>query len=112
MAARGRVVAAHDDLSLTALHTATTSLGSLVLGLALVARRIDAEEAFAASVLDEDFQIERWGEDAEAARRRAAIRAALDAVADFVDRLAGEPVPGAQRTAQRRVGKDGERTCR
>ncbi|HET8727246.1 MAG TPA: ATP12 family protein [Alphaproteobacteria bacterium] len=88
LASLRRAVAAQDDLRLTALHTATVALGSLVLGLALIGRRIDAEEAFAASVLDEDFQIERWGEDAEAARRRAAIRAELAAIADFVGRLA------------------------
>lgn len=89
LAALRRAVAAQDDLRLTALHTATALLGSLVLALALVARRIGPDEAFAASALDEDFQIERWGEDAEVARSRAAIRAELAAIDDFVERLDG-----------------------
>lgn len=84
-----RAVAAHDDLRLTALHTATVLLGSVVLGLALVSRRTAAADAFAASVVDEDFQIARWGEDAEAMRRRVAIRTELDAIEDFVERLSG-----------------------
>ena len=54
------------DWPLVGLHAATTALGSLVLGLALARGRIDAEEALAASLLDELFEIERWGRDAEA----------------------------------------------
>lgn len=84
-----RAVAAYDDMHLTALHTATSLLGSLVLGLALVTRRIGPDKALAASLVDEDFQIERWGEDAEAMRRRAAVRTELAAVDDFVARLDG-----------------------
>ena len=64
-------VAAHDDFRLTALHTLTAACGSLVIALALLEGRLDAEAAFAASQLDETFQIEAWGEDAEAAARRA-----------------------------------------
>ena len=47
--------------------------GSLVLALALAQGRIGADEAFALSQLDESYQIERWGEDAEATRRRTAL---------------------------------------
>lgn len=89
LAALRRAVAAEGDLRLTALHTATAALGSLVLGLAMIHGRTGPKEAFAASVLDEDFQIERWGEDAEATRRRTAILAELVAVDDFVRRLSG-----------------------
>jgi chaperone required for assembly of F1-ATPase len=45
-----------------------------VLALALIEGRVDAEQAFSASQLDESFQIERWGEDNEAARRRAGLK--------------------------------------
>src|SRR5207302_1361327 len=54
-------VAAQDDFSLTALHMATAACGSLVIALALLEGRLDAEAAFAASQLDETFQIEAWG---------------------------------------------------
>jgi chaperone required for assembly of F1-ATPase len=70
----GAAVAVFDDFGLAALHSAVAACGSLVLGLALAERRIDAEAAWAASVLDETFQIEKWGLDAEAERRRAALR--------------------------------------
>lgn len=69
-----RAVAAYDNMMLTALHLATTTLGSLVLALALIEGRIDAQAAFTAAELDQSFQIERWGEDAEATARRAAVR--------------------------------------
>jgi chaperone required for assembly of F1-ATPase len=67
-------VAAYSPLELTALHAATTACGSVILGLALVEERIEPAEAYALSQLDETFQIEQWGEDAEAVRRRASLR--------------------------------------
>jgi chaperone required for assembly of F1-ATPase len=76
-AARARLRAAVeelDDWSLVGMHAAATALGSLVLGLALVHRRLDAEAALAASLLDEVFEIERWGSDPEAERRHAVLR--------------------------------------
>ena len=55
-----------------------------VIALALFEGRLDADSAFAASQLDETFQIERWGEDEEAAARRAALRADLLAAGRFL----------------------------
>ena len=81
-------VEALDDWSLVGLHGATTAVGSLILGLALLEGRIDAGQAFAASLLDELFEIERWGEDAEAERRHATLRRDLEAAATFLDALA------------------------
>jgi len=78
-----RAIAAYDDMTLAALHLATTTLGSLVLALALIEGRLDAEEAFAAAELDHTFQIERWGADAEAMARRAGIRADVALAARF-----------------------------
>ncbi|HWB51142.1 MAG TPA: ATP12 family protein [Stellaceae bacterium] len=81
------VVAALDDFRLTALQAATNACGSLVIALALLEGRLDAESAFAASQLDETFQIEAWGEDAEAARRRAVLAADIEAATRFLDLL-------------------------
>lgn len=78
-----RAIGAYDDFALTALHAATAAAGSLVIGLALGEGRIDAERAFAASCLDELFQAERWGEDAEAAARRVALRDDIAAASRF-----------------------------
>jgi chaperone required for assembly of F1-ATPase len=80
-------VAELDDFTLTALHTATAACGSLVIALALLEGRIDANEAFAASQLDETFQIEAWGEDAEQAERRRALNADIEAATQFISLL-------------------------
>lgn len=76
-------VAAYDSMILAALYIATSALGSLVLALALIEGRIDAEQAFLAAQVDESFQIERWGEDDEAARRRAGIKDDIALAARF-----------------------------
>jgi chaperone required for assembly of F1-ATPase len=64
-----------DAWSLTALHELVALSGSLVLGLAAFEGALDAEAAWAASRVDEDWQIEQWGEDAEAAEAAARRRA-------------------------------------
>ena len=58
-----------------------------MIALALCEGRLDASEAFAASQLDETFQIEAWGEDSEAARRRQALAADIEATARFIELL-------------------------
>lgn len=63
------------DLELAGLASAAQLFGSALLALALHADRMNAEEALAASRIDEAFQAEMWGEDAEAARRAVAIEA-------------------------------------
>lgn len=71
----GRLAAALDDFSLTALAHAAALFGSAVLAFALQRRRLGGEEAFDLARLDEAFQEERWGVDAEAAARAAKLRA-------------------------------------
>jgi len=74
------LVAAHGAWELTALHELVTLSGSLVLGLAVSHGRLSAEAAWPLSRIDEDWNIEQWGEDAEeaaaTARRRAAFHGA------------------------------------
>jgi chaperone required for assembly of F1-ATPase len=78
VAAIQAAVAAFDDFGLTALHGLTTACGSVVIALALADSHLEPEAAWQASQLDETYQIEKWGEDAEAARRRAAIRVDIE----------------------------------
>ncbi|MCU0893574.1 MAG: ATPase [Rhodospirillales bacterium] len=73
LAALRLVLDGMDSWELTALAVIAQACGSLVLALALARGRIQPAEAFALSQLDESYQIERWGEDAEAARRRLAL---------------------------------------
>jgi len=88
LAAYAAVVAAQDDFRLTALHALTSACGSLVIALAILEGRLDAEAAFIVSQLDESFQIEAWGEDAEATERRRALAEDIAASARFIALLA------------------------
>ena len=84
LAALSRTVAMHPPVELAALGVAVPALGSLVLGLALAAGRIGAEAALAAGTVDERYQEEFWGLDAEAASRRAQIAADVALAARLV----------------------------
>jgi chaperone required for assembly of F1-ATPase len=75
------------------VHAATTALGSVALGLAVLERRIDAEAALAASLLDELFEIERWGSDPEAERRHDVLRRDVAAACRFLDAIHGPAEP-------------------
>lgn len=75
------VIAGCDDFALVALHGAASLTGSLVLALALADARLDAATAFSLSRLDETFQSEAWGKDAEAEARAARLAAELAAAA-------------------------------
>ncbi len=69
-----------DAFRMTALHDLVTLSGSMVLGLAVAEGRLDAGTGWRVSRIDEDWQIEQWGEDEEAAaaagRKEAAFRQA------------------------------------
>ena len=51
---------------LTALYDMVSITGSLILGLAIINGRLSAEEAYQLSRIDEQWQLEQWGEDEEA----------------------------------------------
>ena len=77
-------VDAENDLTLTGLHIATAASGSLIIALALLERKIDAQHAWAASHIDERWQLERWGEDAELAERLEGLRREISAAGEFL----------------------------
>jgi chaperone required for assembly of F1-ATPase len=81
-------VEALDPWELTALSELTTLSGSLVLALAVLHGRLDAARAWRLSRIDEDWNIEEWGEDAEAAEQTARRKAEFMAAADLL-RLLG-----------------------
>ena len=87
LAAIRRVVEPLDGFRLTALAMATGAAGSLAVALAMLHGRLDGDGAFEICQLDETFQIEQWGEDQEAADKRAALRADLAAIARFLSLL-------------------------
>ncbi len=70
-----------EPMRLAALHLMTSLTGSALLALAVDAGELDAEAAWCAAHVDEDWQIGQWGQDAEAvARRNARHRDFLAAV--------------------------------
>jgi len=79
-----RHLARHDAFALTALHNMATLTGSALIAMALEAGELAADAAWAAAHVDEDWQIEQWGEDAEASRRRQARQAEFDAAIAFL----------------------------
>ncbi|PZW43152.1 chaperone required for assembly of F1-ATPase [Humitalea rosea] len=68
-------VGAEDPWGLAALGVLVPALGSLVLGLAVLRGRIGAAEAIACALVDESFQQEFWGLDAEAEARAEGLAA-------------------------------------
>jgi len=72
-------IAGETPLRLAALHTVTGLTGSALLALALRENRLDPDAVWSAAYVEEDFNIERWGEDAEAAQIRAYKRTEFDA---------------------------------
>ena len=87
LAALRLAVAAASDLELAALGVVVQSLGSLVLALAIWRGALAPDRAVELSQLDEVFQLERWGEDAEAAERRAALKRDVLNAARFLSLL-------------------------
>jgi chaperone required for assembly of F1-ATPase len=80
--------AGFDDFALTAAHLAIGLTGSVVIGLALAKGRLTAEEAWAAATVDETFQAEIWGVDAEAKARADRHLGALRSAERFLRLLA------------------------
>ena len=73
------------DGELAGLSSITAIAGSLIIGLAVIAGRINAEEAFTIVQLDEDFQNERWGTVEEATDRQRVLQREIQSAAIFVE---------------------------
>jgi chaperone required for assembly of F1-ATPase len=84
MTALARAVASFDDYGLAALHVMASVTSSLVLALALARGALNPAQAFLLSRLDEAYQVERWGKDAEAEDRASALARELDIAARFL----------------------------
>jgi chaperone required for assembly of F1-ATPase len=69
-ALRRHVVSRSETFRLAGLHLMTTITGSALLALAVDGGFLDAEAAWLAAHVDEDWQAEQWGHDSEAVARR------------------------------------------
>ncbi|PHS75890.1 MAG: ATPase [Robiginitomaculum sp.] len=74
-----------DDTDLTLLLHFTASLGSAVLALSIMERRLHIDTAFALSRLDEIFQNERWGADDEAVENNRSLLNELSLMAQLIE---------------------------
>ena len=70
-------VHAMDHFALTGFHDLVMLSGSLVLAFAVTERRLSGEAAWELSRLDESWQVEQWGRDAEAEASARIKRAAF-----------------------------------
>ena len=86
-----KLAEALDDFTLTGLAHATALFGSAVLAFALQRGRLSGAEAFALSRLDEAFQEEEWGIDAEAAERTEMLAAEAAMLERWFAALVMEP---------------------
>ncbi|MDA0655585.1 MAG: ATPase [Proteobacteria bacterium] len=73
-----------NKFSLAALLVLTTTSGSLVLALAVAANEIDVDQCVMVSQLDEQFQIERWGEEEDLSARCRNLSKEIHAAAHFL----------------------------
>jgi len=80
-------VAGRTPFELAGLSPLVTISGSLLIALALADGAIGLDAAWAAATLDEQWQAEHWGEDAEAAAALAGRRAEFAAGARFLSLL-------------------------
>jgi chaperone required for assembly of F1-ATPase len=80
-------VAAYDDFRLAGLSPVVTLTGSLVIGLAMIEGEIDADAAWAAAGIDEDWSVEMWGEDWQATQLREARRREFGFGVEFLELL-------------------------
>jgi len=79
-----RELAGLDAFRLAGISAVTGCLGSIVLGLALADGRLDADEAFRLSRIDEDWQAEHWGLDGDEAARANRLSAEIRDLARFL----------------------------
>jgi chaperone required for assembly of F1-ATPase len=80
-----------DPFSLVAVHNLTTLTGSALLATMLAMGKIPTEAAWRAANIDEDWQIETWGEDAEAMARRTERLNEFSASVKFLNLARGHP---------------------
>ena len=88
-------VNACDPFELTALHEFTNGFGSVVLALAYIKEFAPFEAVWEASVLDQAYQEEQWGEDYEAIEKKEKLLADLKVACQFLsqvrNKIAGQP---------------------
>lgn len=90
IAAMGAALKSHQSpFALAAIHSMTSLMGSALLAICVANEHLDAKAAWLAAHVDEDWNIAQWGEDAEAAKRRAFRHADMQSAALMLEALRG-----------------------
>jgi chaperone required for assembly of F1-ATPase len=87
--AAARAALPQNPWSIAATHVVTTLTGSALLALTLRLGVLSADQVWTAAHVDEDWNIETWGVDAEVAARRAARLIDFEAAATVLKSLEG-----------------------
>ena len=95
-ALRAAIDAFDEPAALAALSAMTTLTGSALLALAVARGFLTPEAAWSAAHVDEDYQNELWGVDAEALARRAARWREMEAAASALEAMRSESNPLAR----------------
>ena len=82
-----KILRSYNHFELLGLHQFTSISGSAVIGLALLENHIELEAAYQASFIDDYFQINNWGDDADASLRIANRRREMLEIKEFLDLL-------------------------
>jgi chaperone required for assembly of F1-ATPase len=77
----------NEPLRLAAIHVMTSLTGSALLALGVDFGELDGETAWLAAHVDEDWQIEHWGQDAEAMARRSFRKRDMMAAVSLLEAL-------------------------
>jgi len=87
MAVLRRLLEGLDGFTLAGLHVIASVTGSLALALTVLDDALSGARAFELSRIDEAYQAEKWGQDAEAAKRTAALAHELDKAAELIGHI-------------------------
>jgi chaperone required for assembly of F1-ATPase len=83
--ALNKAITGLNPAAFTVAQAATALCGSAVIALALLDGYLDADSAYRAATVDENYQLETWGEDALARKRLDHIKKELQSLAQFRD---------------------------
>lgn len=79
-----RIVADLTPAGFTVVQDVTGVTGSAIVALAFLEGRVDASAAYDCVTVDEQYQLEKWGEDDIARKRLNRIKSELEAVERFM----------------------------
>jgi chaperone required for assembly of F1-ATPase len=78
-------VAGLNPENFTVLQAVTGVTGSVVIAACLAMGWVQADSAYKAAVIDEAYQLEKWGADSLAEKRLANIKFEIESAARFLD---------------------------